>query len=289
MFFLGIHGGYKEISVGIFAAQVIAHVIDSADSAPTHAMSAGGVGTGSQKLEQVELELVESEIIPNAQASKQLVFVIAHVLKKQNLCLEDLAFIFVNQGPAPFTTLRTVLSTVNALSFARHIPLVGIDSLKALAAESSSVHTIRAQDNNKIITVALLDAFNSDVYYCFKADAPEIVPDKSGPEYKPGLEYKTGYENISAFVLRLQKFLENGKKNNPNTRLCLIGNGAELHRQALETALGNGIVWAESMPLTASFNCMAQSALQDFNTGQISSKLSPLYLKLHAAELAKQQ
>lgn len=273
MFFLGIHGGHKEISVGIFAAQT-ASSVDTVSAA-------ANLFHGQQ--------LIESEIIPNAQASKQLVFVIDRLLEKQNLRLQDLAFIFVNQGPAPFTTLRTVLATVNALSFARNIPLVGIDSLQALAKENVLRKSSSDTDNpgSLIIPIALLDAFNNDVYYCFKADAPEITPE---PEYKTGSEYKTGYENISALVLRLQKTLENSNNSqeNNNSRLCLIGNGAQLHRQALEEALCDGAVWAEPIPLAASFDFMAQRALEDFNAGHVVSKLSPLYLKLHPAEITKQ-
>ncbi len=44
----------------------------------------------------------------------------------------DLAFIAAHQGPAPFTTLRVCLTTVNGFAFATGMPLIGINGLQEL-------------------------------------------------------------------------------------------------------------------------------------------------------------
>src|SRR3990170_4281291 len=94
-----------------------------------------------------------------SRASKELIPLIAYLLLRARITMKDLAFIAVNQGPGPFTTLRVVIATVNGLSFATNVPLVGIDSLDAFLEEYK---------NSEHPTIILLNAFNNDVYYAIK-------------------------------------------------------------------------------------------------------------------------
>ena len=88
-------------------------------------------------------------------ASKHLIPLISSLLEKNQVTLKQIQWIAVNQGPGPFTTLRVMIASVNGLSFATGIPLIGIDGIRALLAQYPSNQT----------TIALLDAFNKDVYY----------------------------------------------------------------------------------------------------------------------------
>src|SRR5689334_5441532 len=131
--FLSIQNTYETIDVGLFSAHT---VIDTAS-------------------------------ISKLQASKKITILLDSLLKKHFLQLSDINFIAVNQGPGPFTTLRIVLTTVNAIQFSRHIPLIGIDGLHAILAEY--------KNNEYPNTVALLDAFNKDVYFGIQTGTAPIA------------------------------------------------------------------------------------------------------------------
>ncbi len=113
-------------------------------------------------------------------ASKNIVPLIGSLLAGQNLTFADVEYIAVNQGPAPYTTLRVVIATVNGLAYATGKPIFGVDAFSALAYEIS--------DSGKP-TYILLDAFNKDVYYaqvinhviiqsgCMQtSELPQIIP-----------------------------------------------------------------------------------------------------------------
>src|SRR5436190_17333509 len=80
-----------------------------------------------------EKKLLKSITIKNSDTNKLIIPTIDSLLKQENLSLAHLAFIAANQGPGPFTTLRTILTTVNGLHFASNLPIIGIDSLFELA------------------------------------------------------------------------------------------------------------------------------------------------------------
>src|SRR5581483_212122 len=67
----------------------------------------------------------------NKRISKYFLSFLQELLSAHNVLIEDLTFIAANQGPAPFTTLRVMLASINGLSFATNIPLVGVDCLYA--------------------------------------------------------------------------------------------------------------------------------------------------------------
>jgi len=74
--------------------------------------------------------LIDAHSLPKTQASSELILALAQFLQKHQLHFAQLPFIVVNQGPGPFTTLRTVIATANGLSFASAIPLIGVDALE---------------------------------------------------------------------------------------------------------------------------------------------------------------
>ncbi len=58
---------------------------------------------------------------------------ILDLIKKHTLKISDLSFIAAHSGPAPFTTLRAGVATVNGIGFATGIPLIGINGLEILS------------------------------------------------------------------------------------------------------------------------------------------------------------
>src|SRR5215510_7835084 len=87
--------------------------------------------------------------------SQILIPLIDGVLARANLSLCQLAAIAVSIGPGSFTGLRIGLSTVKGLAFAGDISVVGVSTLRALAA--------RVHDWQGLIC-PILDARKSEVY-----------------------------------------------------------------------------------------------------------------------------
>lgn len=189
-------------------------------------------------------------------ASKDFVPLLESLLHRHQVGLENINFIAVNQGPGLFSALRSILVSANGLSFARHLPLVGVDGLKALLCE----HT----DPTFPITVALLNAFNNEVYYAIK-DTHEIID--------------AGYKTISA-VLDMLHARYQGKK------VRFIGNGTELYRTNIVAQFSDYACIPDPLPQTASIQQIGMLGLQKWGRQEVSDQLLPLYLKQHPAQVA---
>ena len=173
-----------------------------------------------------------------------LATIIDQLLKEFKLSYSDLSFIGVNQGPAPFTTLRVLISTLNGFAFAHNIPLVGIDGLKAFYAA--------IEDNN--FNIILLNAFNKDVYFAYKKNDQLI----------------TGWENI--FIL-LEKL-----KNEINQPIKFLGNGSNLYKKEISEQFNNALLNSQDLP-HAPLETIAQLVLEKFQNNETTKQICPLYLK----------
>ncbi len=105
--------------------------------------------------EQGELLALAEIKEPGAHAEK-LVSLVDAALKQANLCLVDLAAVAVSQGPGSYTGLRIGVSTAKGIAYALDIPLIGINTLQAMAASQSIAEGE--------YVVAVLDARRKEVY-----------------------------------------------------------------------------------------------------------------------------
>lgn len=188
-----------------------------------------------------------SIILSKHEASAQLIPALNTLLANSHLRFEDLAFIAANQGPGPFTTLRVVLATVNGLSFASKIPLIGIDGLQVMMAEN---HV------QNIITVSLFNAFGQDAYFGIDDQATR----------------KTGWKNINVLLNELQDTCQNS--------LRFIGSGALFFENEIQKAFGAKAIVPLPLPLAPTVKTLGAHALAHYKINQnISHQLLPLYLK----------
>lgn len=186
--------------------------------------------------------------IDKTKASKDCVPTIASLLKENNLFPADLSFIGVNQGPGPFTTLRTAIATVNGLAFAKTLPLVGVNGMDALVQEY-----INTSPN----IVALLNAFGSDLYYGIRTDS----------------SYDEGCASIDSVFLTISQKI-------PSGTILFIGNGVDLVHKQIKTTFGNWTQLLNPNPQTVSLGAIARTSLKQWNSKQnISYQLEPLYFK----------
>ncbi|HEY1025434.1 MAG TPA: tRNA (adenosine(37)-N6)-threonylcarbamoyltransferase complex dimerization subunit type 1 TsaB [Sphingobacteriaceae bacterium] len=110
---------------------------------------------------------------PNIHAS-QLTLFIEDVLKQVSVTFSDLDAVAVSKGPGSYTGLRIGVSTAKGLCYALDIPLIGVDTLEAMAAgfRSSGQWPTGPQ-----LLCPMIDARRMEVYMeVFDADLTSVQP-----------------------------------------------------------------------------------------------------------------
>ena len=105
--------------------------------------------------EQGELLALAEIKEPGAHAEK-LLLLVDEVFEKSGLSFADLDAVAVSQGPGSYTGLRIGVSTAKGIAYALEVPLIGINTLQAMAASQS----VAPGD----YVVAVLDARRKEVY-----------------------------------------------------------------------------------------------------------------------------
>lgn len=195
--------------------------------------------------EQVEIAIynnnsqIASRFIAKQEASSKILIGINDLLDKCLITIKDIHKIIVNLGPSPFTTLRTVISTVNGLAFAMHIPVVGVDGLKAFVNHD-------AKKYSDMPLVVILNAFANDVYYAIKNPTSKNI--------------ETGITTIDDLLEKVSQF-----KN-----FYLAGNGYQIHNDKF-TGFNFKIIDLSYPSLEAIFN--EATGLES------QTQVLPMYLK----------
>jgi len=197
--------------------------------------------------------IISKKSISKKLASKELISVINELLEHHHIKLAEISCIIANKGPGPFTTLRVVITTVNGISFATGIPMIGVDALQAAAQEWGSAEYP--------ITAVLFNAFGNDLY--------------SRIEQKGSLLFQ-GVLPIDELITLLASY---------NLPIRLLGNGVTLHMQALQQGLGSNAVISEEVPAYCSIEAIAQQGVRQWDkTHEGASQLMPYYLKKHPVQ-----
>lgn len=154
---------------------------------------------------------------PGAHAEK-LLLLVDEVFEKAGLSFADLDAVAVSQGPGSYTGLRIGVSTAKGIAYALDIPLIGINTLQAMAASQQ----VAPGD----YVVAVLDARRKEVYtQTFGDSQQELSP-------------------IEAVVLEegvFDSILEKG-------RVYFVGDGVEKVKEEVKSANALFIAdWAISL------------------------------------------
>jgi len=112
--------------------------------------------------------VVEEEAAGGANASAALIPLLQRLLAHAGLDMRELDAIVFGRGPGSFTGIRTACSVAQGLGFGAGVPVLGVDTLLAVAEDARH----RAAEADRI--VAVLDARMGEVYaarYVFDAGA----------------------------------------------------------------------------------------------------------------------
>ncbi len=190
-------------------------------------------------------------------ASKNCIVLIDDLLKNACLLLKDISCLIVYRGPAPFTTLRVSVATVNGLAYAQNIPIIGVDGLACFAEEQKD--TAFGQ------TIVLLNAFGKDLYVgIYDTEEDFLIYNEC-----------MSLENLLIHIVQYNKSVK-----------C-VGNGASLYAQELMAAAPERVFIPENNPETCSLESVAKTGFELWQQGSYSfDQIMPLYLKNHPAQKA---
>lgn len=204
--------------------------------------------------------IVAQEMHPNRDAARCLMPTIATLLHSVHLELQSCAYIAVNRGPTPFTTLRTVISTANGLGYATGAPLVGVDGIHAFG------HQTHAPNCTHVLV--LLHAFRHDVYYGLY------------DQHKQTVMY--GWSSFDTFHEHLEEFAQS---HYTSPRIYCVGNGVQDHYMTLTNATNYEATIDHPIPTYADITHIMHTAYEQWHNNETTHMLTPLYLKKTQAYL----
>lgn len=216
--------------------------------------------------EMCRTQIVEHDI----KASAQFIPLLDYLLHSNNMHVANLSFIALDQGPGAFTSLRVSVVTANALSFAQHVPLIGVHGLETLAEQVINSYFTLYDVPPVDIVIPMLNAYTDQIYWnAYRFDTPTssacaILKDSVG---SVGQAIKTMAHTFA------------------DKTILFCGNGALLYQEDLEHTFGQrAIVHVEDDSLVCSTRAIAQKALLQWKQGnEPIYKVSPLYFRREVA------
>ena len=113
----------------------------------------------------------ESEVIGIAEEksssyshSSQLTVFIKRLIEEAGISFEQLDGVSVSRGPGSYTGLRIGVSVAKGLCYALDIPLISVDTLKAMAVMAIRSKKDILQDNKDVLLCPMIDARRMEVY-----------------------------------------------------------------------------------------------------------------------------
>lgn len=186
-------------------------------------------------------------------ASTKLLPAIHQLCTQSGTQLSDLTALAVNVGPGPFTTMRSIIATINGVAYASHIPLLALNGIEAFARS----YILPGYTHTCIV----LNAFCGDVYYAQYDYATQTIHSAS--------------ISVTSFIAEQQAFLQ----RNPYARVAYAGNGCTIYQHELATAFGMHAIAYEQVPEVPPLKAIIDAAHHAAEQNAFVEQLAPLYLK----------
>ncbi len=190
--------------------------------------------------------------------SERLMPMVLQLLEQAGIGFGDLEAVAVSSGPGSFTGLRIGMATAKGIAQVRKIPLIGINTLDALAQNGLGFEGLVAP---------VLDARKDEVYtalYGIRGREISLIGQ---------------YEAVSPAVLAER--LGSGRE-----RVLFVGDAVPVYRELLEARLGEGAVFlpdSRSLPRGAHVGALAAERLARGERDDIYT-LKPFYIRPSEAE-----
>jgi tRNA threonylcarbamoyladenosine biosynthesis protein TsaB len=202
---------------------------------------------------------IVGEITLNLQSthSERLMPSLHNLLEEASLKIHDLKGIALSLGPGSFTGLRIGVSAVKGLAYALKVPVVGISTLEALAANVAY---------HPATICPVLDARKKEVYAALFKGGDE------GAVSRLSEDWVLAPEELCRRV---------------SGRTLFLGNGAEAYAGVLQKSLGSQAVIASPEFGLPRALTVARLSLPKFQNGQTLDLFSftPVYVRRSEAEI----
>ena len=154
---------------------------------------------------------------------------IEYILNVSDTDRNDIGLVAVTNGPGSYTGLRIGVTTAKTFAYALKVPLVGINSLEALAASCAAC--------GDTLICPVMDARNARVYAAL---------------------YKDGAEIMQTAALSCEELSERLKSEYEGSRIIFTGDGAYPNAETFSSLLGKMFA---PLPETLSFGNPAAIAM----------------------------
>lgn len=175
---------------------------------------------------------------------------VEYILKAADVAPSELGAVAVTNGPGSYTGLRIGVTTAKTLSYALNIPVLGINTLDAIAA------TCNFTDNkSEIIICPMIDARNERVYSAaYKAG--EIIAETVASECA----------QVCSDLLKLIQ--------GTSQRILFTGDGSVVNKKIIEDALGEKCLFAPTEFSFGSPQGLARVACKKYSEAVACDRLS---------------
>ena len=132
-----------------------------------------------------EAQLIAAQTLHVAKShAESLLLTIKHLLAISPYTKEDLAAVAVSSGPGSYTGLRIGTATAKGLCYALDIPLVGVNTLEAMA------YGMQPYNMHQALLCPMLDARRMEVY-CLLTDAQGKQLEAAHPQVIEASSFQT--------------------------------------------------------------------------------------------------
>jgi tRNA threonylcarbamoyladenosine biosynthesis protein TsaB len=132
-----------------------------------------------------------------------LTVLIDQLLKSANITFKQLNAISVSKGPGSYTGLRIGVSTAKGICYALNIPLIGVNTLQALAngfIDSSKMSVIKNESKQPYLLCPMIDARRMEVYIAiYDNSLREVEPVKAEIIHSGSFNHLPSDANIILF------------------------------------------------------------------------------------------
>lgn len=186
---------------------------------------------------------------------RHLMGMVHDTITASGISIQEIDGFAVVTGPGTFTGLRIGIGTIKGLAYALSRPVVGVNSLEALAAQA---------DLSTKFVCPVMDARRSEVYY-------GLYVSEEGELEQVGLHRVAPPTELAKHIRESCQF---------------IGNGARLYRETFEAALGPLFQFSTSCRDTIRAETIARLALKQFrkNATENLPGVVPYYIRRSDAE-----
>ena len=202
-------------------------------------------------------EILSSGHITEARSqASQLAPMIQDTVSRAGMQISGLAAVAVSSGPGSYTGLRVGVSTAKGICFGAGIPLIGIETLTAIAC--GTLKTGAAQeDPDGTVIIPMIDARRMEVYTALYDSSAQRISETEAVVLTP-----------DTFSGTLEKY----------RRVIFTGDGASKYENMLPEQYKDRCIFLPSRPEAADMAAAAFRALKE-KKFEDTAYFEPFYLK----------